>query len=357
MPMAPREIANWTPVASRLGLVWSSMTSGTSLWPFTPPWAFWRAMRARKPWGVSWKSGAARPVVEVTRAMVYGAFAPLLPLADSAAPACPHARSGPARVTVAVRSPAITPSALRMLPPCSAPLSVGPRRPARSSWALSGRPGGLVSGVIGLDGDDEAIAPFLFGHHQGRIRIGDDGGSRGGVGGIGQADAHGEGGYPCRGHRLCEGGPQAVDDRRRLGDVAPHVDQEELLSAESTDHVAGPHRRAGNGREVTECAVARSVSVCVIENLEVVQIGERHRIGNLLVVQAAQCFFETASIQLPGQRVGGRGDFAGDQGPEKAEAGSGLCGQDLRPGPLLGVERFVRRSRSDGAHPSTCRAP
>ena len=51
MPKAPLEMALCTAVAISLGLVWSSMTSGTSLCPLTPPCAFCRAVRAWKPAG------------------------------------------------------------------------------------------------------------------------------------------------------------------------------------------------------------------------------------------------------------------------------------------------------------------
>ena len=50
-PTAPLEMALCTAVAIWVGFVWSSMTSGTSLCPFTPPLAFCRAMRALKPAG------------------------------------------------------------------------------------------------------------------------------------------------------------------------------------------------------------------------------------------------------------------------------------------------------------------
>ena len=75
---------------------------------------------------------------------------------------------------------------------------------------------------------------------------------------------------------------------------------------------------------MTEGAIAGGVPVRVVEDLEVVQVGEGDGIGNLLIVQAAQRLFHAASIQLAGERVGGGGNFAGDQGPEKAEAGSCL---------------------------------
>ena len=51
MPKAPLESVAWTAVMTAVGLVWSSITSGNNLWPFTPPSAFWRSMRASKPEG------------------------------------------------------------------------------------------------------------------------------------------------------------------------------------------------------------------------------------------------------------------------------------------------------------------
>ena len=49
MPSAPLERASWTAVDTPDGLVWSSMTMPVSLWPFTPPCAFCKAMRALNP--------------------------------------------------------------------------------------------------------------------------------------------------------------------------------------------------------------------------------------------------------------------------------------------------------------------
>jgi hypothetical protein len=50
-----------------------------------------------------------------------------------------------------------------------------------------------------------------------------------------------------------------VNDRRRLGDITSHVDQEELLSAESAHHVARPNRCPGDGREVTAAKAIQAI--------------------------------------------------------------------------------------------------
>ena len=60
------ESASWTAVAISDGLVWSSMTSGTSLCPFTPPSAFCRSMRASNPAGEVEFSAPPSPVRSVT---------------------------------------------------------------------------------------------------------------------------------------------------------------------------------------------------------------------------------------------------------------------------------------------------
>ena len=73
MPNAPLDSALCTPVTTSVGLVWSSTTSGTSLCPFTPPSAFWSAIRAKKPAGSEEVSGALGPVSDVTNARVIGA--------------------------------------------------------------------------------------------------------------------------------------------------------------------------------------------------------------------------------------------------------------------------------------------
>ena len=59
------ESASWTAVAISDGLVWSSMTSGTSLCPSTPPSAFWRSIRASNAEGDEESSDAPGPVMEV----------------------------------------------------------------------------------------------------------------------------------------------------------------------------------------------------------------------------------------------------------------------------------------------------
>ena len=64
MPKA-LESASCTAVAMAVGLVWSSITSGTNLCPCTPPWAFCRSIRASKACGELEVSGAPAPLREV----------------------------------------------------------------------------------------------------------------------------------------------------------------------------------------------------------------------------------------------------------------------------------------------------
>jgi hypothetical protein len=78
-----------------------------------------------------------------------------------------------------------------------------------------------------------------------------------------------KGGTPAATTDSAKRGAHAVHDRRRLGDVASHGDQKELLSTESGDHVARPYPCAAHRREVTERAIAGGVPVRVIEDLEV----------------------------------------------------------------------------------------
>ncbi len=66
IPMAPLESASWVPVTTAVGLVWSSIISGTSLWPCTPPAAFCWSRRARKPFWELAYSGEPGPVSELT---------------------------------------------------------------------------------------------------------------------------------------------------------------------------------------------------------------------------------------------------------------------------------------------------
>ena len=64
-PITPLEMASCTPVAAEAGLVWSSMTSGTSLWPFTPPLAFCAESAASNTLTVPMSCEAAAPVCEL----------------------------------------------------------------------------------------------------------------------------------------------------------------------------------------------------------------------------------------------------------------------------------------------------
>jgi hypothetical protein len=60
------ESASCTAVLIWDGLVWSSITKGTSLCPSTPPSAFWRSRRASKPAGEVAFSDPPSPVRSVT---------------------------------------------------------------------------------------------------------------------------------------------------------------------------------------------------------------------------------------------------------------------------------------------------
>src|SRR6202044_3396714 len=73
IPSAPLDRADWTAVATSVGLVWSSRTTPTILWPFTPPSAFCMAIRALNPTGALLNSDEPSPVSDVIKAMVMGA--------------------------------------------------------------------------------------------------------------------------------------------------------------------------------------------------------------------------------------------------------------------------------------------
>ncbi len=68
---------------------------------------------------------------------------------------------------------------------------------------------------------------------------------------------------------LCRVGPVG-----RFGDGNEH---RELIASEARERVLGPHRAAQTIRDVAQHAVADRVAVCVVDELEAIEVDKQHR--------------------------------------------------------------------------------
>ena len=213
----------------------------------------------------------------------------------------------------------------------------GSRRLRRLRCARSGRaprPGAACSSVpVGRVRRrprvvlDDLVAPRALRHEQRVVGPAEGGGQLFSRLDLGDPEARGELGQPPHGDGGVELRLHRIEGAGGIHGRAVREGESELLAAVARYEVVGPERVAQDAGEQPQCPVAGLVPVGVVQVLEVVEIGHRHRHRMEIERHCGHLLGEGPPVEQPGQRVRRRLELRLGHDPEEPDTRPGQFGQ------------------------------